>query len=225
MTKSVVVIAPHPDDETLGCGGTILKHKHAGDRVHWLIVTHMSEQSGFSIDRVAKRNQEIQTVAEKYRLDSYHHLYYPPSGLDQVPMTEIVSKISEVFKRTLPEIVYLPFRGDIHTDHAVVCDAVLSCTKWFRYPNIQKVLAYETLSETDFGINPDSNGFRPNVFVDIAPFLKTKIEIMRIFDSEISEFPFPRSERAIRALAEVRGAASGFTAAEAFMLLRERWSK
>jgi len=218
---TVVVVAPHPDDETLGCGGTLLRHKRNGDDVHWLIVTHVSEASGYSLERVQTRNQEIERVAARYAFDSTTNLQFAPASLDRIPMGELVNRISFVFRELHPEIVYLPYAGDAHTDHSFVSDAVLACTKWFRYPEVRRVLAYETLSETDFGIRPDRNGFRPNVFVDISEFLDDKIEVMKIYQSELGSFPFPRSEEAIFSLAKVRGAASGFKAAEAFMLLRE----
>ncbi len=87
---------------------------------------------------------------------------------------------------------------------------------------MEKVLTYETLSETDFSIDPDANGFKPNIYINISGFLEEKISVMNIYASEISEFPFPRSEKAIRSLAYLRGAASGYEEAEAFMLLKER---
>jgi LmbE family N-acetylglucosaminyl deacetylase len=103
----------------------------------------------------------------------------------------------------------------------MVFDAAASCTKWFRYPSIKRVLAYETMSETDFGLGT-SQAFRPNVIINIEPYLTDKLRAMDIYTSELGEFPFPRSHKAIQALATLRGAASGFVAAEAFELLRER---
>ena len=100
-------------------------------------------------------------------------------------------------------------------------DAASACCKWFRYPSVRRVLAYETLSETEFGLDPDT-GFHPNVFVDIRPFLERKIELLQIYESEIGEFPFLRSATAVRALAQYRGATAGFEAAEAFKLLIDR---
>lgn len=217
----VVVVAPHPDDETLGPGGTLLKHRARGDELHWLIMTRMDEASGFSPQRIAARAKEIETVAGSYGFASVHKAEFPATSLDALPMGKIVDVVSRAFKAINPTIVYLPFRGDIHTDHWVVFDAVAACTKWFRYGSIRRVLAYETLSETDLGINPDVGAFRPNVFVDISEHLEKKIEIMRVFQSEMGGFPFPRSEEALRALARFRGTLSGFQAAEAFMLLKE----
>lgn len=221
MKRKIIVIAPHPDDETLGCGGTILRHRDAGDEVHWLIVTAMAAAQGFSIERIAAREAEIDAVAHRYRFASVNRLMFPATRLDVIPMGDLVRAIGEVLAKISPEIVYLPFRGDVHTDHAMVSDATLSCLKWFRLASVRRILAYETLSETEFGINPDSLGFRPNVFMDVHAHLSEKSEILGIFADEIRAFPFPRSIDAVRALALLRGATAGCGAAEAFMLLKE----
>lgn len=219
--RKVLVVAPHPDDETLGCGGTLLKHRDNGDEIHWLIITGISEGQGFTAERVMSRAKEIEVVANKYSFSSVNKLDFPTTRLDTIPIADIVSKISEVINKVQPEILYLPNRGDIHTDHKYVFDAVLSCTKWFRYNFIKRVLVYETLSETEFGINPDNNSFRPNVFISIDQYIDQKIDIMNVFVSEVGDFPFPRSAESIRALAAYRGTASGSKSAEAFMLLKE----
>lgn len=221
MSKQVLIIAPHPDDETLGCGGTILKHVEQGDKVHWLIVTDMSISEGFTMERINKREMEIQQVSHMYGFTTTHKLGFPTTKLDQVGMSGIVEAMGRVFHSVRPEVVYVPYPGDVHTDHKYVFDAAVSCTKWFRYPFVKRVLAYETLSETEFGLNPDIPGFRPNVFVEISKYLESKLRIMHVFSSEIGAFPFPRSEHAIRSLASIRGSAIGVEAAEAFMLLKE----
>lgn len=220
MSKNVVILTPHPDDETLGCGGTLLRHVNQGDKVFWLIVTTMGDT--FPQDKKIKRAQEIKNVAINYQFEKTFELGFEAATLDQVPDGELIGEISKVFQEILPNIIYVPYPSDIHSDHKAVFDGTMACSKWFRYPSVEKVLAYETLSETDFIMNPDANGFRPNVFVNIESFLDKKIEIMKVYESEISEFPFPRSVKAIQSLAYIRGAASGFEAAEAFMILKER---
>jgi LmbE family N-acetylglucosaminyl deacetylase len=221
MNKNIVVVAPHPDDETIGCGGTILRHIAEADEVHWLIMTSMYEDLGFSRERMEIRDREIQSVAQLYGFASVNKLGFPTTKLDTLPFGTIVQKIDEVFKSIQPETVYVPYRGDVHTDHKICFDAAVSSTKWFRQQTIKRVLAYETISETEFGINPDNNGFRPNVFVNIENYLEKKLEILKEYAGEIGQFPFPRSEQAIRALAMLRGSASGTSAAEAFVLLKE----
>ena len=216
-----IIIAPHPDDEVLGVGGTLLRRKAEGAKVAWLIVTAISVQSGWSEEKVKQRADEIKRITKLFGFDEVFTLNFPTAQLDRVPMSDLVAGISVAFRSFKPEEVFVPHPSDVHTDHRDVFDAAASCTKWFRCPSVKRVLAYETLSETDFGLGTDQ-GFRPNVFVDIEPFLDDKLRAMDIYESELGVFPFPRSHEAIRALAALHGAASGFKAAEAFELLRER---
>lgn len=222
--KRHLVIAPHPDDETLGCGGTLLRAREEGDEIYWLIVTNINEKQGFTPKRVKTRRAEIERVSDAYGFSETIQLNFPTAKLDSFPMEDIVKDIGEAASRIKPTDIYLPHRRDAHTDHSVVFDAAVSISKWFRYGFVERVYVYETLSETDFDLAPDSLGFRPNVFVDISSSIDRKIEIAKIFQSEFSVHPFPRSFDGIRALALLRGAASGFKSAEAFMLLRERVS-
>jgi LmbE family N-acetylglucosaminyl deacetylase len=222
MTSRVLVVAPHPDDETLGCGGTLLRLAREGAEIAWLIVTSMSEGGGFAKESIETRDREIAKVGELYGFSSVFRLNLPTRQLDTYPVAELIGRLAAVFKSFGPEQVFLPHRRDVHTDHRAVFDAASACTKWFRYNSVRRVVAYETLSETEFTLEGQP-GFHPNYFVDITDFLDKKIEIMAVYESEMSQFPFPRSVEAIRALATLRGASSGFKAAEAFQLLRERY--
>ena len=219
--SEILVIAPHADDESLGCGGTLLRHKSEGDNIHWLLVTGMSETNGFSKERIAIRQQEIDLVAEHYGFNYVNQLGLPPAALETLPIGKLIGGISDVINKIKPQIVYVPYRNDAHSDHELVFDAAMSATKSFRYPFIKRVLAYETISETDFGMKPEDGGFRPNVYINISSFMQKKLDILDIFESEMGEFPFPRSRKAIEALASIRGAQSNCHAAEAFMLLKE----
>lgn len=215
-----LVIAPHPDDEVLGVGGTILRLKAEGNTVSWLIVTSISREAGWSDEKIQQRADEIKRIANLFGFDSIYELNFPTAQLDQVPTSDLISKISNVFKVFEPEQVFVPHPSDIHSDHRLVFDAIASCIKWFRYPSVKRVLAYETLSETDFNLG-NKQAFQPNIFVNIEPYFIEKLSAINIYQSELGEFPFPRSHEAITALARLRGAASGFKAAEAFELLRE----
>ena len=217
---NTIVIAPHPDDELLGTAGALLRRKEEGSKVAWLIVTSMPEDSGWSAEKIRKRSNEIKQISDLFQFDSIFELGFPTAQLDQVPMSELVSAISNVFDKFKPEEVFLPHPSDIHTDHRLVFDAVASCSKWFRHPSVKRVLAYETLSETDFNLGI-SQTFKPNVFINIEKFLDIKLSATKIYGSEFLDFPFPRSIDALKALATLRGAASGCRAAEAFELLRE----
>jgi LmbE family N-acetylglucosaminyl deacetylase len=221
MLGRTLVVAPHPDDEILGCGGTLLRRKAEGGALGWLIVSGMTETAGWSIDRIRARDAEIASVASLIGFDQVFNLRLPASRLDEIPVADQVAAFSAVFKSFAPEEVLVPHRGDVHSDHRITFDAVAACAKWFRYPSVRRVLAYETVSETEFGLSADTM-FRPNFFVDIGQYVERKLEIMSVYQSELGEFPFPRSIRAIRALAEWRGSCAGYMAAEAFELLRER---
>lgn len=220
--SNIVIISPHPDDETFGCGGTILKYIKLGYKVYWIIVTSMTEALGFSKDKINNRELEIEMVAKEYKFSKVFKLGFPTTELDKIPFKDLVDKISRCIMETKCEIMYIPHYGDIHSDHRVVSEAAMSCSKWFRYNTVKKIYVYETLSETELGINNCINSFRPNVFVNIEEFLDKKLEIMNLFKSEIGKAPFPRSSDGIKGISVFRGGASGYKNAEAFMLLRER---
>jgi LmbE family N-acetylglucosaminyl deacetylase len=219
--STVLVIAAHPDDETLGCGGTLLRHRADGDELHWLIVTTMSTGVGFTAEQISVRENEIGAITSHYGFAGVTRLGLETTQLDTVSIAGLTQRIAEVFDKVRPSVVYVNHHGDAHTDHRAVFDAVAANTKWFRHPSVQRVLAYETLSETDAAVNPWA--FNPTVFVDISDYLEDKLAALAIYRSEVAPMPFPRSPDVVRALATVRGGASGFSAAEAFVLLRERY--
>jgi LmbE family N-acetylglucosaminyl deacetylase len=219
--NKIIVVAVHPDDETLACGGTLLKHIDNGDEVYWVIVTGISEELGFSSEIVAKREKEIKEVAEKYKFTDTIQFKLPTMRLDELPFSKLISLFSSVFNKIQPNILYLPFKADVHTDHQVVFTTVFSCTKNFRYPFIEKVYMMETISETDFAPALNENAFIPNYYVNISNYLKKKQEILMLYKGEMGEHPFPRSLRNIEALATIRGSQIGKEYAESFILLKE----
>lgn len=221
--NKILVTAVHPDDETLGCGGTLLRHKAAGDEIYWMIVTSMKEECGFERSAVKTRQDEIEQISSFYGFDGVYDLGFPTTQLDGIPFSKLIDSISDVFEEVSPDIVYLPFKGDVHTDHQAAFRAAYSCTKCFRYTSIKKIAMMETLSETEFGPSLCSDIFMPNMFVDITDFIEQKIEIMKIYKKETGAHPFPRSDRNIRALATFRGATAACQYAESFMILKEIW--
>lgn len=219
----VLVVAPHADDETIGAGGTLLRHAAAGDEVHWCIATGMDAGAPAFAGLTAElREQQITRVASMLGIAGVHRLGFPAAKLCEVSEYTLVSAFSEVVRLVEPEEVYVCHGGDIHGDHRATFQAVVACSKWFRFPSIRRLLAYETLSETDAAAGLTGMPFVPNVFVDITKQLEGKLEAARVYASELGVFPFPRSEAALVAQARLRGCMAGFEAAEAFMLLRER---
>lgn len=215
----IIVIVPHPDDETLGCGGTLLRHKAEGYAVACVFVTSIQEKYGFASSVVEKRKKEIEKVCSMYSFDAVYHLNYPTTLLTPSDCNGLIGKFSQIFFEFKPNTVYLPFYGDVHSDHRIIFNAAFSCTKVFRYPFIKNIFMYETVSETDFS----KEVFLPHYYVNIASYMEKKKEILKIYESELGDAPFPRSLDNVSALATFRGGQSGFLYAEAFQVLRSRW--
>lgn len=222
--NNVLCIAVHADDETLGCGGTILKHKAQGDNIHWLLLTGPTENhpSHFKKEFIDSRSRLVDEVAKAYGYDSLEYLALPTQLLHALDLRDIIKMISDVMKRIQPNIIYTMFANDVHSDHRVAFDAVYSCTKSFRYPFIERIYMMETPSETEFALSVPAKTFIPNVYVDITDYIDRKLEIMKMYPTEVMQEPYPRSLSSIKALARVRGSRAGVMYAEAFMLLYEK---
>lgn len=217
-----MVVAPHPDDEALGCGGLLLRRKSEGSRLAWVIATQMPNNSSNELAKFDLRKSEIDEVAEKFGFEEVYQLDFETTKLDVAPIESLVKKIARLIEHFQPTEILIPHQGDIHSDHRIISEATMSSIKWFRSPSISRVLAYETLSETNFNL-VRANQFLPNFYVDISEYISEKIQILDLYKSEIGAHPFPRSIAAVESLAKLRGSASGFHAAEAFELLYERF--
>lgn len=210
MAKKVMVISVHPDDETLGCGGTILKHIAEGDEV---LCLHVTEGN-------AHQKQLISELKESFGFESAS-LAFPEIVLDDISLSELIPPISKTIRDFQPTIVYLPNRSDPHSDHRRAFDACLTCVKNFRYPFLRKVMMMEVISETDFAPALPENVFMPNVFVDISAHMNRKLEILEIFSEELLESPQTRSLDTMKAYNRYRGSQINTAFAECFMLLKE----
>lgn len=216
---NVLVVSPHPDDETIGAAGLILKHKDQGDKVFWLNVTDAETSHGWSEDFVNKRKKQIERVKAFYSFDGFFNLQFPPAELDDIKRGKIISAISVVINEVKPELIVLPHPEDAHSDHKIVFESCMACSKSFRYPFIKKVITMEILSETDF--SKTGEAFSPNYFVDISDFIEKKLEACQIYDTEIGIPPFPRSIESMKALALLRGGMAGCMYAEAYRIIKE----
>jgi LmbE family N-acetylglucosaminyl deacetylase len=220
MTTTALVIATHPDDEVLGCGGVMARHAAAGDEVHVLVVTRGMPEV-FSPASVAKVRQELSEAHRQLGVASVKFLDFPAPSLDVTPGYAVAHAIRAVLCEIRPDIVYLPHHGDIHGDHRAAHLATIVAAR----PNstfcVPRMLVYETLSESEWGNPSSSDAFRPTVFVDISEHLPDKLKAMECYESQLKPSPHARSLEAIRALATYRGHTVNLAAAEAFMLVRE----
>ncbi|MAD48445.1 MAG: PIG-L domain-containing protein [Gammaproteobacteria bacterium] len=215
--KSAVVIAPHPDDETLGAGGTISRLVQNGTDVSVLIVSgHLPpiyEQSSFDITR-----QEAEKAFDLLGVKKFEFLKVPATLVNQTPVAELNGQISNFVKSAKADWVLLPF-PDRHIDHRIIFDAsVVACRPVGKeFP--KTVLAYETLSETHWNVPGIESAFVPEFFIDISDHMETKISALKKYVSQISEAP-SRSIEAVEALAKFRGSQNGCLYAEAFKVVR-----
>jgi LmbE family N-acetylglucosaminyl deacetylase len=223
---TILVFAPHPDDEVIGCGGTIIRHIAEGDMVYVCIVTRGKPPVyNHSPEILEKLPHDLYDEIEESHailgVKKTYYLQFPAVMLETVPRYELNRKICELINTLKSDVVYVPHFGDMQKDHALTSEAVMVAARPKGDRVIQAVYSYETLSETEWNIPHTANAFIPNVYVDISKFLNKKLEAMKCFRSQLCEFPNPRSIQAITALAKYRGSTMGADAAEAFMLIRD----
>ncbi len=217
----VLAISAHPDDETLGAGGTLLTHSAQGDEVYWAVVTQPSVESHGN-DIVARAAAQVDSVAKAYGCKKYFRLGFPTARLDTVPQHDLIAALQRTIEEVRPNLVLVVNGGDVHTDHHAVFTATMAVLKPFhqRRLGVQLIFAYETLSSTEAAPASPARAFVPTMFFEMSKFMDRKIEIMEIFQTEAQGEFMPRSSSAIRALARFRGATIGAEYAEAFQLIR-----
>ena len=206
----VCVIAVHPDDETLGCGGTILKHLKNGDEVHCVFVT----------DGDNTQKTIIAKLADFYHFTGVISLGFEELKLADQSLNVLVPALANVLNQIKPNILYIPNRSDAHSDHRFVFEALVACTKSFRFPFIEQILMCEVISETDFNLNLPEQVFNPNYFVDITDQWTNKKQAMKIFADQLLPYPQTRNVSAMEALNRYRGSLINTEYAEAFMALK-----
>jgi N-acetylglucosamine malate deacetylase 1 len=218
----VLVISAHPDDETIGAGGTIARHVASGDEVSWCIVTQ-AYSPPWSEEALAAAQLQIEEVQQILGFRKVFRLGFPTVKLNTVPYIDMTSALQSVVDDVVPEIVYTTPRNDINQDHRIVYESTLVATRPLPGCSVQRLLCYEISPTSRFGIPSGSVGFNPTVFVDIAPYLEQKLAAMACYRTELREFPHPRSIGALSLLAQERGLSVGLKAVECFELIREIW--
>jgi len=219
--KRILFIAPHPDDEILGCGGTIKKYIENGNQVNVLIVTKGSLNL-YTSEGIETVRNEARAAHQVLGVNETVFLDFPAPELDTIPIADISSAIAEIIKKFSAQVVFLPHRGDIHNDHRIVFNAALVACRPVPVGmySVKKVYTYETLSETEWAPPYGDDAFIPNHFINIVDQFETKLKAMECHKKALRPFPNPRSLPAIEALAKFRGATVGIEKAEAFMLIR-----
>jgi len=220
--NTVLVVAPHMDDEVLGCGGAIARHVKAGDTVHVCFIAHRKYNNTFDS---ARNDIEKQHAAKAQALLGYQEAVYfdlEDECLDQ-SIQDIVIPLEAYITDLKPSILYGPFLGDNNQDHRAVANALRVASRPMVTQFIKKIYAFEVPSSTDQSPPIQENAFLPSFFINIEEAIDTKIAALMCYETEARTFPHPRSHEGIRALAMTRGMMVGMKAAEAFMVLKTLW--
>jgi N-acetylglucosamine malate deacetylase 1 len=221
---TVLIVAAHPDDEVLGCGGTIARFSSAGADVHVLILADGESSRIGNADYTACRAARVQ--AARAALDilgvksvEMHEL--PDNQLDSVELIRVVRLIESCIARFRPSVVFTHYAGDVNVDHQVAHNAtIVACRPQPGHP-VKELLFFEVASSTEWRPAASGMQFTPSWFVDISSTLDRKLLAMTAYGEELRAFPHPRSLDALTALARWRGASVGVNAAEAFALGRK----
>ena len=221
MSKNILVVAPHADDEIIGCGATIAKLVKEGNNVYVIIATnaHKGAPELYNADDIEKVRREA-LLAHKYLgIKDTFFMDFPAPALNAFPEYKISNSVSEIINKIQPEILYIPFPSDLHQDHKAIYRASLVAARPQGEYSVKEIYCYETLSETEWGPYQE-NAFAPNVFIDVTDVFEHKIEAMSFFKSQLKKFPHTRSLETFEALAKYRGASIGVERAESFIVER-----
>jgi LmbE family N-acetylglucosaminyl deacetylase len=216
----ILIVAPHPDDEVLGCGGSIARWASAGHAVHVVVLSRGIPEL-FPDEFIAAGRAELAAAGEVLGVASVTYLDFPAPKLDTVPIYQLASKIRDIVVRLKPQTVCCPHQADLHGDHQAAFWASLVATRPNGGYHVPRVLCYETPSETEWASPFAGQEFVPTVFIDISAYLQKKLDAAACYKSQMKDFPQSRSIRAVESLARWRGATVGLNAAEAFALVRE----
>lgn len=223
---TVLVVVAHPDDEVLGCGGTMARHAAAGDETHLVILGEGITSRSSRRDRQRNRRalsalkRDARRAAALLGVSRVSMHAFPDNRFDSVPLLDIIKVIEKEKTRTAPTVVYTHHGNDLNVDHKRVSEAVLTAFRPQPGDLTPTILAFEVPSSTEYQSSLSPNPFRPNVYVDIAATLETKCRAMAAYRSEVREYPHPRSPKALAVIAERNGIEVGLRAAERFALVR-----
>lgn len=217
----ILVVAPHLDDEVLGCGGSIVKHKKKGDRVFVAFVANRVYNHKFDPAKMEVELSHLKNAKKVLGYDDYVYFGLPDEELDNY-VQQILIKLEDYISNLKPQVIYSPFHQDNNQDHRAIADAIRVALRPAAATYVKRWLLYETPSSTEQSPPLQGMAFHPNYYADISAELDTKIKALSCYETEARKFPHPRSPEAVRVHAAKRGVEIAYHAAEAFMLIREK---
>lgn len=221
---SVLCIASHPDDEVLGVGGTLARHAANGEDVHICIlsdgVTSRYDDTSPADAEIKRRRQRAEQAADILGATVSLH-GFPDNSFDTVPLLDIIQTIETEIDDHVPDTVYTHHYGDLNIDHELTCRATITATRPLSESGVERVLAFETLSASEWSVPRPDNAFQPTSFVNVDGHVEEKLNSLSVYETELREPPHPRTVDTVRKNTEVWGSKAGVPAAEPFELLRE----
>jgi LmbE family N-acetylglucosaminyl deacetylase len=222
--NKILVVAAHPDDEALGCGGTIAKHTKDSD-IYVVILgegisSRYKQRDEVKKEELLELQRKSQKVSKLLGVKKNLFLNLPDNQFDTVPFLDIVKKVEEIVKEIKPEIIYTHHSGDLNIDHRITFQAVLTATRPIKKCPVREIYSFEITSSTEWSYQKVEKPFIPNIYEDISSTFKKKIKALQIYKTELRKFPHPRSLRGIKILAQKRGMEVGLKYAETFELIK-----
>jgi len=220
MNKIILIVAAHPDDEVLGCGGTIAKHVADGDLVHLVFmsdgVSSRADPSKLNLKRRLEASKSAQSILG---ISSTHYLEFPDNRMDSVPLLDIVQKLEVIINQIKPSIIFTHHHGDLNIDHQLTYSAVMTACRPLPDSTVCEIYGFEVLSSTEWSTTQQSQ-FIPNFFVDITKYMSVKINSLKEYEEEMRAIPHSRSIKHVKVIAQHRGYSIGVEMAEGFEVYR-----
>ena len=225
VKKSVLVVAAHPDDESLGCGGTIARLAQKGHDVYVAVLgegitSRYEHPEDADVSQVASLHECSRRVAEILGARDIFLHALPDNRFDSVPLLDVIKIVEKLVERLCPDVIYTHHGGDLNIDHQITHRAVLTAARPLETCTVKDIYSFEVPSSTEWAFHQFEPAFHPNVVEDITGTMEVKLQAVQLYESEVRSFPNPRSAQALRAIAHRWGSVSGCEAAEAFELIR-----
>lgn len=223
--SKILVVAAHPDDEVLGCGATMAKHSKENE-IYVLILgegitSRYDNPADAFKDDLAKLKEKAEKSAKLLGAKQVFFFDLSDNRFDTVPFLDIVKKVEKLIYDIKPDIVFTHHSGDLNIDHRITFQAVMTAARPQNNNSVKEIYSFEILSSTEWSCQKIERPFLPNVFEDASEHIEKKLEALKIYESEMKEFPHPRSEEGVKILAQKRGMEVGLKYAEAFELIRK----
>jgi len=220
--KNILVVASHPDDEVLGCGGTLYNLKKKGAKISVLFLSdgESSRKHPKLKQLILDRKKQAFKAGKILGIKNITFGDFPDNSMDTIPMLKVIQFIEKKIKEIKPDVIFTHFESDLNIDHQITSKAVITACRPIKNQTVKSVIFFEVLSSSEWNISIKNKSFKPNYFVDISKSLKFKLKALKLYKREMRKWPHPRSIQGVKLLSKTRGSSVGLSNAEAFIIGR-----